>query len=210
MQRVIPAILTADPAELREGLETLKEQTKWAHIDIMDGAFVSNTSVSLFQLGEASQFFHMEIHLMVENPEKYFEDCKAAGAKRVIFHLEAAEEPEAVLKKMEECGFQKEIALNPSTPVSKIAPYLEKLDAVLVMGVNPGFQGQEFIADVLEKIPEVRQLKQDILIGLDGGINAENIKSAFEAGADYVCAGSAVMKSPDPAAALKALEEMLE
>lgn len=210
MQKVVPAILTADSAELREGLKTLKEQTNWVHIDIMDGKFVPNTSVSLFELGEASQFFHIEIHLMVENPEKYLEDCKAVGAKRVIFHIEAIGNPAMVLQKMGGYEFQRAIAINPLTPVSKIAPYLEKLDAVLVMSVNPGFQGQEFISDVLKKIPEVRQLKQDILIGLDGGVNAENIKSALEAGVDYVCAGSVVMKSSDPVAALSELQKMVQ
>lgn len=209
MQRVIPAILTSDPKELRDGLKVLKGHTNWVQIDIMDGTFVPSSSVNLFELGEASQIFYIEIHLMVESPEKYLEDCKGIGAKRVIFHLEAAKDPDEVLQKMQEYGFQKEIAINPSTPVLKLAPYIQKLDAVLVMSVNPGFQAQEFIPGVLTKIPEIRQLKQDILIGLDGGINAENITKVFAAGADYVGVGSAVMKTPDPAVALRHLEEMI-
>ncbi|MEK7542634.1 MAG: ribulose-phosphate 3-epimerase [Patescibacteria group bacterium] len=210
MQKVIPAILTANTEELRQGLKILKGQTNWVHIDIMDNKFVPNTSVNLFELGEASQFFHLEIHSMVEHPEKYLEDCNGIGAKRVIFHLEAADDPELVLQKMEEYGFQKEIAINPQTSALKLAPYIEKLDAVLVMSVNPGFQAQEFIADVLKKIPEIRQLRQDILIGLDGGINAGNIKQVFQAGADYVGVGSAVMKSEDPVATLRELEELVK
>ena len=210
MQKVVPAILTSDPAELLEGLRVLKGEASWVQIDIMDGKFVPNTSVNLFELGEACQFFNLEIHLMVENPEKYLEDCKGIGAKRVIFHLEAADDPEAVLQKMEEYGFQKAIALNPATPVSELAPYIEKLDAVLLMSVNPGFQAQEFIPDVLKKIPEVRRLRPDILIGLDGGINAENIKEVFQAGADYAGVGSAVMKSADPVAVLHRLEELVK
>jgi len=209
MQRIIPAILTADPAELREGLKTLKGHTNWVHVDIMDGKFVANTSVNLFELGEASQFFNIEIHLMVESPEKYFEDCKGIGAKRVIFHLEAAENPAGVLQKMEEHGFQKGVALNPPTPVSKLAPYVAQLDAVLVMSVNPGFQQQEFISDVLSKVSEIRRLKQDILVGIDGGINEQTIKQAFGAGVDYACAGSAVMKTSDPVVALKHLQELI-
>ncbi|HEY4510027.1 MAG TPA: ribulose-phosphate 3-epimerase [Candidatus Paceibacterota bacterium] len=210
MQKVVPAILTADPVELIEGLRVLKGEASWVQIDIMDGKFVPNTSVNLFELGEASQFFNLEIHLMVEHPEKYLEDCKGIGAKRVIFHLEAADDPEAILQKMEEHGFQKAIALNPATPVSKLAPYIQKLDAVLLMSVNPGFQAQEFIPDVLKKIPEIRGLKPDILIGLDGGINEKNIKSVFEAGADYAGVGSAIMKSSDPVAALRHLEEIVK
>jgi len=210
MQKIIPAILTSDSEKLRESLKVLKEQTHWVHIDIMDGKFVPNTSVNLFELGEASQFFRMEIHLMVENPEKYFEDCKGIGAKRAIFHEEATEDVEMVLQKMEEHGFQKEIAINPSTPVSKLAPYIEQLDAVLIMSVNPGFQEQKFIPEVLSKIAEIRQLKQDMVIGLDGGINEENIKQVFEAGVDYVNVGSAIMKSEDPGGVLRHLEEIVK
>jgi len=207
MQKVVPAILTADPAELAEGLKVLKEQTKWVQIDIMDGKFVKNTSINLFELGEASEYFNLEIHLMVENPAQYFEDCKAIGAKRVIFHFEATEDPGKVLEEMEKYPFQRAMAINPPTPVSKLAPYIEKLDSVLVMSVNPGFQQQEFIADVLPKIAEIHKLKEDIVVGLDGGINESNIRQAFEAGADYVGVGSAVMKAEYPVEALRKLEE---
>lgn len=209
MQKVVPAILTADPAELAEGLKTLKEQTKWVQIDIMDGKFVENTSINLFELGEASEYFSLEIHLMVENPAQYFEDCKSIGAKRVIFHVEAVEDARKVLEVMEKYPFQRAIAINPPTPVSKIAPFIQMLDAVLIMSVNPGFQQQEFIANVLPKIAEIRKLKEDIVIGLDGGINESNIKQAFEAGVDYVGVGSAIMKSDDPASALSNLKEMI-
>ena len=209
MQKIVPAILTSDPAELREGLMVLKEQTNWIQIDMMDGKFVQNASVNLFELGEAYEFFNLEIHLLVENPEKYFEDCKAVGAKRVIFHLEATKDPEMVLREMEKYPFQRIIAINPDTSVSKLAPYLDKLDAVLLMSVNPGFQAQEFISSVLEKIPEIRKLSADISIGLDGGINTLNIKEVFDAGIDYVDVGSAIMKAENPVEALRKLEEMV-
>jgi len=209
MQKVVPAILTADPAELQEGLKVLRNQTKWVQIDIMDGRFVPNTSINLFELGEAYQFFNLEIHLMVQNPEKYFEDCKAIGAKRVIFHAEATDNIAGVLEEMEKYPFQRAVAINPETPVSVIAPYLEKLDIVLIMSVNPGFQAQEFIPGVLSKIAEIRRLKEDSIIGLDGGINEKNIKGVFKAGADYAGVGSAVIKTGDPAQALQNLENMV-
>lgn len=210
MQRIIPAILTAEPRELREGLKILRGHTSWVQIDIMDGTFVPNTSINLFELGEAYQFFNLEIHLMVQNPEKYLEDCKSVGAKRVIFHLEATESPAEVFHKMEEYRFQKAIAINPPTSVSKLPPSLvEKLDAVLLMSVNPGFQAQEFIASVLSKIQEIRKLKPNVLVGLDGGINAQNIRQVFDAGADYVGVGSAIMKADDPVAALRRLKELV-
>lgn len=210
MQRVVPAILTANPDELRESLKMLKGHTNWVQIDIMDGKFVPSTSINLFELGEASQFFNLEIHLMVQAPAKYLEDCKSIGAKRVIFHLEAAQKPEAVIQKMEEYKFQKVMAINPPTHVSRLAPYIQKLDAVLVMSVNPGFQAQEFMPSVLVKISEIRKLKADILIGLDGGINSENIKRVFDAGADYVGVGSAITKSEDPVGVLKELEALVQ
>lgn len=210
MQKVVPAILTADPAELRDGLKALRDQVHWVHIDIMDGKFVPNTSINLFELGEAYQFFNLEIHLMVESPEKYLEDCKGVEAKRVVFHAEAAANPGVVLDQMEKYSFQKAIAINPSTLASNLSSYIDKLDAVLVMGVHPGLQGQEFLPQVLEKVPAIRQMKEDIVIGLDGGMNEATIQQAFEAGVDYVCAGSAVMKAPDPAGALRSLGEMIK
>ena len=208
-QRIIPAILTGDPAELKEKLTLLKDHANWVQIDIMDGKFVPNTSVSLFELGEAYKYFNLEFHLMVEEPEKYFKDCDEMGAKRVIFHCEATGDLKGVIEKSRQYQFHIGAALNPATPVSKLAPYIEKLDAVLLMSVNPGFQAQEFIPDVLKKIVEIRRLKPDILIGLDGGINAGNIKEVFEAGADYASVGSAIMKSSDPVVALRHLEEIL-
>ena len=210
MTEIIPAILAPVWSDIEDKIKLVDSLADWVQIDIGDGKFIDQvtwqTPVDLELLpGKVKT----EIHLMVESPEKYFEDCKGIGAKRVIFHLEAAKNPAEVLQKMEECGFQKEIALNPPTPVSKLAPYVERLDAVMVMSVNPGFQQQEFISDVLSKVSEIRRLKQDILVGIDGGINEQTIKQAFGAGVDYACAGSAVMKSSDPVAALKALQEII-
>ena len=209
MQRVVPAILTADPKELRNDLTVLKGQTSWVQIDIMDGTFVRNTSVNISELGEASEFFNLEIHLMVQNPEKFFKDCESIGAKRVIFHLEATDNPEKVLQEMDVYSFHKSIALNSETSVSKLAPYIDRINSVLLLSVIPGFQAQEFISSVLEKIPETRSLSSKVLIGLDGGINKTNIKEIFEAGADYVGVGSAIMKAENPAESLRELEDMV-
>jgi ribulose-phosphate 3-epimerase len=208
MQKVIPAILTADPVELRAGLKVLKNNTQWVHIDIMDGRFVPNTSVSLFELGEACQFFHIEVHLLVEHPGKYVEDCKAIGAKRVIFHAEATENMYGMLEQIEEYGFQNVVGINPETQVAALQPYLARLDSVLVMAVHPGAQGQAFMEDTLSKVPEIRNLRQDMVVGIDGGIGKDTIQQAFAAGVDYVIAGSAVMKQEDPVAALKTLQEV--
>ena len=132
------------------------------------------------------------------------------GAISGIFHEEATDDLARVLEEMKKYPFQRAVAINPPTSVSRIAPHIKGLDAVLVMSVNPGFQQQEFIADVLPKMSEIRTLREDITIGLDGGINENNIQKVFEAGADYVAVGSAVMKAEDPALALRKLEEMIE
>ena len=206
MQKVIPAILTSDPKELKEKLELFKGQSQWMHIDIMDGKFVQNTSVSLFDLEDASEFFNLEIHLMVQNPETYLEDCKEIGAKKVIFHAEAVENVPAFLQKAQQFEFQTAVALNPETAVS---PFPEALKNVLLMAIHPGFQSQEFLSLVLQKIADTKKLSPQLLLGVDGGVKKENIQSIFQAGADYAVVGSVVMKAEDPVAAFKELEEMV-
>ena len=202
MQKVIPAILATDSADLQEKLQMLKEHTNWVHIDIMDGKFVPNTSINLSQLGEAAQKFNLEIHLMVQEPEKYFEDCAAIHAKRVICHWEA--------NKPNLSGdhpFQKGIALNPETevPSFEIEP-----SSILLMSVHPGFQGQEFIPSALGKAKQIREKFPEMLMGMDGALGKENIKQAFKAGISYAVVGSNIVKTEDPAQALKNLEEMVK
>lgn len=202
MQKVIPAILTADTADLQEKLQMLKDHTKWVHVDIMDGKFVPNTSINLSQLGEAAQQFNLEIHLMVQEPEKYFEDCAAIHAKRVICHWEA--------NKPNLSGdhpFQKGIALNPETEI----PLFEtESNSVLLMSVHPGFQGQEFVPSALEKAKQIREKFPGMLVGMDGALGKENIKQAFEAGINYAVVGSNIVKAENPAQALKNLEDMIK
>ena len=154
MQRIVPAILTQDSEELRKTLTLLKDHTKWVHIDVADGKFVQNTTVSLHELGEAYQFFNLEIHLMVQDPSKYFSDCEGIGAKRVIFHYEATGSMDDTFKMSEKHEFQKGLAVNPETQLEAVQPYFEKVDSLLLMSIHPGFQGQEFILDSLEKINE--------------------------------------------------------
>jgi ribulose-phosphate 3-epimerase len=209
MQKVVPAILTKDPAQLQRQLQLLKEHTKWVHIDIMDGKFVPAVSINLAELGEASQFFNLEIHLMVKDPENYLEDCSGIGAKRVIFHVEASESPDTVLEEMQKYAFQKGIALSPSTSVESVKHLVSNIDSVLLLSVVPGAQGQAFIPSVLDKISPVRSQASNILIGLDGGVAESNIKDIFASGADYVAVGSAIWKDKDQIAAFRNLEKMV-
>ena len=200
MQKVIPAILATDPADLQEKLQILKGNTNWVHIDIMDGKFVPNTSVNLFELGEAAQRFNLEIHLMVQEPEKYFEDCAAISAKRVICHWEV--KPNL----LGEHPFQKGIALNPET---ELPAFEAEPSSILLMSVHPGFQGQEFVSSVLEKAKQVREKFPEMLVGMDGALGEKNIKQAFDAGINYAVVGSNIVKAENPAEALKNLEEMI-
>ena len=209
MQKVIPAILTNDVQKLQEQLEALKDQSHWVHIDIMDGTFVPAVSINLVELKEANQLFNLEIHLMVKEPEKYLKDCNAIGAKRVYFHLEGTKDPAAMLLAMEQYQFERGIAINPETTVNQLAPHTKNVDAVLLLSIVPGAQGNTFIPEVAEKILEIKGLNEKFLIGMDGGVGEGNIQDIFTKGADYVVAGSAVWKAKDPIVSLKELEGMV-
>ena len=161
MQKVIPAILTSDSKELKEKLELFKGESQWMHIDVMDGKFVRNRSASLFALEDASEFFNLEIHLMVQNPEAYLEDCREIGAKRVVFHAETVENISAFLEKAQQFEFQTAVALNPETAIS---PFPEVLRNVLLMAIHPGFQGQKFLPLVLQKIADTKKLSPQLIL----------------------------------------------
>jgi ribulose-phosphate 3-epimerase len=207
MQKIVPAILTADPADLRKKLELFQGHTNWLHIDVMDGTLVPGRTVNLFELGEASNFFNLEIHLMVEDPFKYFEDCSGIGAKRVIFHSEAVREQEPMLSELNSHEFQKGIALNPETQLSTNFAIAKNIDSVLIMGVEPGLQGRPFNPAVLAKVKNVKEMYPNVLCGVDGGIGEENIQSVFASGADYAVVGSHIMQAENPLKVFKSLEE---
>ena len=209
MQKVVPAILTKDPTELKNQLALLRDQTKWVQIDIMDGKFVPFFSVNISELGIANQFFNLEVHLMVKDPQNYLEDCNAVGVKRVYFHLEGTENLEQMLSAMKKYPFQRGVAINPETSVDKLVPIAKDIDAVLLLSVVPGAQGHEFISSVTEKVQEIRAFNENLVIAMDGGITKENIEQVFQAGVNYVAVGSALWKVQDPIAALRELEEMV-
>lgn len=195
MKKIIPAILTDNPEDLRNKLIQLKGLTDWVQIDIMDGKFVDNISIRPEELFKISDSFNFEIHLMVQNPEKYFGECQKAKAKRVIFHLEAVQNLKRTLKEARKFDFQIGVALNPETPVEKIKNYLDQIDSALLLTVHPGAQGQKFIPRVLDEIKGLREISSKIKIGVDGGLNLFNIKKAAKAGADYLIVGSGLWKS---------------
>jgi ribulose-phosphate 3-epimerase len=209
-QKIIPAILTSDPEDLRAKLQFFKGESEWMHIDIMDGRFVPNISVSVRDLlapeGRAGDF-RLEIHLMVQNPQAYLADCKAVGASRIIIHQEAAGDIEKALREMKAYGLQAGIALNPATPADAITRYANDIASVLVMAINPGSQGQEFMPSVLEKIPAIKKDFPHLLIGVDGGVGEANISQVLQAGAEYAVVGSKIFEAEDPVEAFRKLKE---
>lgn len=212
MKTIIPAILTNDLSDMESKLKKLQGLTNWVQIDIADGKFVNNTSVTLEDISKIDciRDFFLEAHLMVKNPEIYFLACRAIKIKRVIFHYEAVDNFKKVLSEAEKFNFQKGIALNPKTPIEKIKPYVSKLDAILLMSVTPGFQGQKFIYKVLEKIKALKKIAPQVKIEVDGGVNLSNIKMISNAGADYIAVGSNLFESKNIKERLKKLQSKIK
>ena len=197
MKMIIPAILTDNVKDLKLELDRIQGLSDWAQIDIMDGKFVNNISVSLEDIADNNMLksFSLEAHLMVENPGLYFEQCEKSSIKRVIFQIEGTDDVERDLAEAGRLNLQKGLALKPETSLREVEPYINDLDVILLMSVEPGFQGQKFIEATLEKIKALRKMAPDITIEVDGGINSDNIKSVSDAGADYFVVGSELLKS---------------
>lgn len=206
---IIPAILTDSPSDFQNKLKKVKGLADWLQIDVMDGKFVRNKSVSLRDLSKIKIPLKIEVHLMVENPENYFADCQKLGVKRVIWHVEGTVYPKKVLRQAAKYKFQKGMALNPQTPVNKIKPYFKQIDTVLLLGVTPGWQSQKFQPRILKKIIQLRKISKKIKIGVDGGVNASNIKKIVKAGADNLVVGSYLVKAKNTREKFRLLKEAL-
>jgi ribulose-phosphate 3-epimerase len=199
--RVIPAILTDNSPALRNMLVQAASYTDYVQIDIMDGRFVPSRSITCEQIIEIPANLQWEVHLMVEQPEKQFAGFKKAGAKKVIFHYEAAPKPGPVISTARKLGLEIGIAVNPETPVVKILPLSKLVDSVLFLSVHPGFYGAQFIPEVLTKIRELRQGQPSLNIAIDGGIKENNIVQVAHSGVSEICVGSAILLQADPGAA---------
>ncbi len=201
MNYLAPSILAADFCELGKEIEIVeKAGVPYLHIDIMDGMFVPSISFGMpvFACVRKYSNLFMDVHMMVEKPERYVEELIELGADGVTIHIEACDCVEETLKKIKELGAKPGIAINPNTPVSEIIPYMELVDMVLVMTVQPGFGGQSFIVECLDKIREVRRIidksYHDVKLEIDGGVRLDNLEMNLEAGANVIVTGSAIFK----------------
>lgn len=211
VRRIVPAILTDDPLALRDMVRRAEGFASWVQFDIMDGLFVPSRSIGSQDIVGTTPGFPWEAHLMVRAPGGYIKEFARAGAKRIIFHYEAAEHPHAIAESVRSVGVGAGLALSPDTPVSVISPALaSKLDCVLFLSVYPGFYGQPFIPEVLDKVRNLHQRFPGLVLGIDGGIKEGNIAEVAQAGADEICVGSAIFGQDDPAEAYKRLVELAE
>lgn len=201
MNILSPSILSADFWHLGEDIRQLEaEQVSWLHVDVMDGIFVPSISYGMPVMKcvrkQTDMFF--DVHLMIDRPERYIKDFADSGADLINFHLEATEKVEETIASIRALGKKVGITIKPKTPASAVEPYLELVDLVLVMTVEPGFGGQKLIPECMDKIKEVRAMVDakglDIDIEVDGGIHLGNVEEAVAAGANVIVAGSAVFK----------------
>lgn len=196
-----PSILAADFKVLGQEMKKTEENgAAYIHFDVMDGMFVPSISFGmpvLASIHDATEQF-MDAHLMVQEPIRYVEAFQKAGADHVTVHLEACEDVKTTLDKIHACGMKAGLAVNPETDVKELVPYMEDVEMILIMSVQPGFGGQKFIPESLDKIREVRamlnekNLETDIQV--DGGIYVENVREVLDAGANVIVAGSAVFR----------------
>ncbi len=209
MRIISPSILSADFGRLEDETLMLNESAaEWIHIDVMDGVFVPNISFGFPVLSSIKKHATkvLDVHLMIVEPEKYVERFANAGADIVVFHSEATTQPLQTIEIIKKCGAKAGVSIKPGTPVSSIEQLLPHLDLVLIMSVEPGFGGQKFHESSIEKVKELKAMidacGSEVLIEVDGGVNAENAGRLFEAGADALVAGSSVFSAADPQAAI--------
>ena len=214
--KVAPSVLAADFAELGSQLRAVSEAgAEWIHLDVMDGAFVPSISFGMPVIKSIRRVTDrvFDVHMMVEEPGRYVEDVKKAGADVITVHAEACKHLDRVISQIKEAGCRAGVALNPATPVSVLEHILDQVDMVLIMTVNPGFGGQKFIPESLEKVKQIKAKLiekglDNVDIEIDGGINIENLVSVLEAGANVIVAGSAVFKN-DAGANVKRFKEIM-
>jgi len=213
--KIAPSLLAANFSDLRADMDMInRSEADWLHLDIMDGVFVPNISFGFPVLKHVAKLCHkpLDVHLMIVSPEKFIPEVKALGAYMMNVHYEACPHLHRVVQQIKEAGMKAGVTLNPATPVSLLTDIIRDVDMVLLMSVNPGFGGQEFIPHTLEKVKELRTLigrtGSSALIEVDGGVNDETAPLLVEAGADVLVTGSYVFKSPSPEETIHSLKTL--
>ncbi|MDD5872610.1 MAG: ribulose-phosphate 3-epimerase [Clostridia bacterium] len=215
MKILAPSILSADFNVLGEQIQTVaKAGAQYIHVDVMDGIFVPSISYGMpvIKSVRKSTDAVFDVHLMITEPVRYIRDFVDSGADIITVHVEACKDIDETIRDIKACGVRAAVAINPETPVDKIMPYLDDIDMALVMSVHPGFGGQKFIPDVLDKVRIIRSYYRDNNmdkdIEIDGGINFDNLPEVLEAGANVIVAGSSVYRGDAAANTKKFLELM--
>lgn len=214
--KIAPSMLSCDFSVMREELIKIDRcGADWVHLDVMDGHFVPNLTIgpSVIQAIRPYTKLPFDVHLMITHPLNYVEAFAKAGSDILTFHIESDSDTAQTISKIKEMGMKPGLSVKPGTPIESVYPYLDDLYLVLVMTVEPGFGGQKFMANMMPKVKalkeEIKRRNLNLLIEIDGGVSADNISLAAEAGVDVSVAGTSVFKAEDPARAIAQMQTVM-